>query len=109
MRHPEIYEWEVEAPDQHMMLICCDGFFSKNAFVSPESVTRFCADPVGFCRRKDFFRGTCLEVLMEEMGESDLLPDPSKVGPSKMRCRTSGRTLSATSLARTTVGSPPRT
>ena len=84
MRHPEIYEWEVEAADKHMLLICCDGFFSKNAFVSPEHVTRFLADPVAFCKRKDFFQGTCLEVLMSEMGESDLLPDPSQVSMAEL-------------------------
>jgi len=56
-----------------MLLLACDGFFSKNAFVSPEAVTMFLADPVAFCKRKDFFRGTCLEVLMEEMGESGVL------------------------------------
>jgi hypothetical protein len=41
-----------------MLLICCDGFFSKNAFPSPEHVTRFLADPVAFCKDKNFFRGT---------------------------------------------------
>lgn len=84
LRHPEVYEWEVPSPEDHMLLLCCDGFFSKNAFVNPESVTMFLADPVAFCKRKDFFRGTCLEVLMDEMGESHLLPDPSKVSMAEL-------------------------
>jgi hypothetical protein len=32
----QVYEWEVTNPEEHMLLVCCDGFFSKNAFVSPE-------------------------------------------------------------------------
>eukprot|EP00802_Teleaulax_amphioxeia_P022499 Tamp_22953.p1 GENE.Tamp_22953~~Tamp_22953.p1 ORF type:complete len:233 (+),score=42.51 Tamp_22953:43-741(+) len=79
LRHPEIYEWTVTAPEEHLLMLCCDGFFSKSAFASPEHVTKFLADPAAFCKRKDFFQGTCLEVLMEEMEESHLLPDPSKV------------------------------
>ncbi len=30
-------------------------------------------DPVAFCKRKDFFSGTCLQVLMEELGEAGML------------------------------------
>lgn len=84
LRHPEVYEWQVPQAEDHMLLVCCDGFFSKNAFPSPEHVTRFLADPVSFCKSKTFFRGTCLEVLMEEMGESHLLPDPSKVSMAEL-------------------------
>merc|ERR1712216_452959 len=54
LRHPEVYEWQVPQAEDHMLLVCCDGFFSKNAFPSPEHVTRFLADPVPFCKSKTF-------------------------------------------------------
>ena len=67
---PEIYEWNIDDTDRHLMLMCCDGFFSKSAFTSPEMVTRFLVDPVGYCHRPDFFKGTCVAALMKELRES---------------------------------------
>ena len=51
MHCPEIYEWPMPEPQNYMMLMCCDGFFSKSAFASLEMVTKFLVDPVGFCHR----------------------------------------------------------
>jgi hypothetical protein len=48
---PEIYEWSIPETQNCMMLMCCDGFFSKSAFTSPEMVTKFLVDPIGFCHR----------------------------------------------------------
>jgi len=56
---PEIYEWPVPETQNYMMLMCCDGFFSKSAFTSPEMVAKFLVDPVGFCHRP----GVCCVLL----------------------------------------------
>ena len=71
---PEIYEWSVDESERYMMLLCCDGFFSKSAFTAPEMVTRFLVDPAGFCHRPDFFKGTCVAALMKELREPSPLP-----------------------------------
>ena len=40
LRHPEVYEWQVPQAEDHMLLVCCDGFFSKSAFASPQVLTQ---------------------------------------------------------------------
>lgn len=72
---PEIYEWHVDAPEQTMLLLCCDGFFSKKAFASPQMLTYFLVDPRSYCQRPDFFTGTCFESLLQDLREP--LPTPA--------------------------------
>ena len=31
--------WYVNDPEEEMLLLCCDGFFSKSAFASPQVLT----------------------------------------------------------------------
>lgn len=78
LQHPEIFEWPVEKSDSMMMLLSCDGFFSKEAFRSAEMVTEFLCDPELYCKRPDFFKGTCLEALLIKIKEVKSLPDPTK-------------------------------
>jgi hypothetical protein len=73
---PEIYEWTVENPQQTMVLLCCDGFFSKNAFTCPAMLALFLVNPTDFCHRPGFFQGTCLAALLKEMRRP--LPTPAK-------------------------------
>lgn len=72
-----IYEWLVDDPEKTLDLMCCDGFFSKNAFTTPEMVMQF---PV-FCHQSEFFNGTCfsLAALFKKMPWNlDCLPHPEK-------------------------------
>ena len=47
-------------------------------------VTHFLTDPVGYCKRPDFFTGTCLEALLIKIHEADSLPDPSQTSMSEL-------------------------
>lgn len=38
LQHPEIFEWPVAAAENMMLLLSCDGFFSKEAFRTTEMV-----------------------------------------------------------------------
>jgi hypothetical protein len=76
MHYPEIYQWCVQKPEASMLLLVCDGFFSKDAFRSTAHLTAFLADPTEFCHRADFFDGSCMEALMHQLREP--LPNPSK-------------------------------
>jgi hypothetical protein len=31
-----VSRWYVNDPEEEMLLLCCDGFFSKSAFTSPQ-------------------------------------------------------------------------
>ena len=57
LKSPETYEWEVNQCDEHMLLMCCDGFFSKNAFKSTKHLVEFLVNPMDYCHRSDFFSG----------------------------------------------------
>lgn len=37
--------------------MCCDGFFSKNAFKSTNHLVEFLVNPMDYCHRSDFFSG----------------------------------------------------
>eukprot|EP00960_Hanusia_phi_P049393 759529-Hanusia_phi.AAC.9 len=65
LQHPEVFEW-------------------KEAFRTPDMVTHFLTDPVGYCKRPDFFTGTCLEALLIKIHEADSLPDPGQVSMSEL-------------------------
>lgn len=78
LQHPEIFEWPMEKSDDMMLLLSCDGFFSKEAFRSTDMVTEFLCDPELYCKRPDFFKGTCLEALLIKIKEVKSLPDPAK-------------------------------
>ena len=41
-------------------------------------VTEFLCDPELYCKRPDFFKGTCLEALLIKIKEVKSLPDPTK-------------------------------
>ena len=77
LHSPEIYQWHVEKPEQEMLLLCCDGFFSKSAFASMAHLTSFLVDPRKHCQRADFFHGTCFEALMRDLREP--MPSPEKL------------------------------
>ena len=34
-----VSRWYVNDPEEEMLLLCCDGFFSKSAFASPQVLT----------------------------------------------------------------------
>lgn len=78
LQHPEIFEWPIENSDSMMLLLSCDGFFSKEAFRTTDMVTEFLCDPELYCKRPDFFKGTCLEALLIKIKEVKSLPDPTK-------------------------------
>jgi hypothetical protein len=79
LHHPETKMWTVKDPGSTMLMLSCDGFFSKEAFGSPDHVTAFLSDPSAYCKRKDLFQGTCLKALLERLDETHKLPDPSTV------------------------------
>jgi hypothetical protein len=53
LKSPEIYEWEVTQCHELMLIMCCDRFFSKNAFKSTEHLVEFLVNPM------DYFTGVC--------------------------------------------------
>ena len=61
LKSPEIYEWEITNPGQELLLMCCDGFFSKNAFRSPQHLVAFLVNPMDYCHRSDYFHGERVE------------------------------------------------
>mmetsp|Transcript_11073 Transcript_11073/g.27143 ORF Transcript_11073/g.27143 Transcript_11073/m.27143 type:complete len:448 (+) Transcript_11073:71-1414(+) len=79
LHHPETQEWTVSDPKNSILMLSCDGFFSKEAFGSPDQVTRFLTDPVAYCKDPNLFQGTCLKALLERLNETHKLPDPSSV------------------------------
>jgi len=79
LHHPEIKEWQVQEPSKSMLMLSCDGFFSKEAFATPDHVTRFCADPQSYCKDPALFNGTCLKALLERLDETHKLPNPATV------------------------------
>ena len=68
LRSPEIYEWQLEAPDSLLLLLLGAGFISQNVFKSPDELSFFLADPEAFCKRSDFFVGTCMESTLSQDG-----------------------------------------
>lgn len=68
LRDPEIYEWHLEVPDHHVLLMLGAGFISNHVFKNPNAVAFFLADPAAFCKRPDFFVGTCLEKVVLSRG-----------------------------------------
>ncbi|MGB1601864.1 MAG: hypothetical protein ACPIOQ_54560, partial [Promethearchaeia archaeon] len=77
-RRPEIVEWLVGDKSTTLLLVCSDGFFSKNAFSSVQRVTEFLVDPDAYCRRPDFFQDTCLYAALSEQTQGQThLPDPT--------------------------------
>jgi len=79
LQHPEIHQWRVQNPEQDLLMISCDGFFSKEAFQTPDRVTKFLTDPEGYCADPSLFQGTCLLALLQRLKEAHTLPDPRNV------------------------------
>ena len=84
-RRPEIVEWLVGDKSTTLLLVCSDGFFSKNAFSSVQRVTEFLVDPDAYCRRPDFFQDTCLYAALSEQTQGQThLPDPTKCSMAEL-------------------------
>ncbi len=64
LHHPETQEWAVPDVKNTILMLSCDGFFSKEAFGSPDHVTRFLSDPQKYCKDPNLFKGTCLKVSL---------------------------------------------
>lgn len=79
LHHPETKQWIVSDPKNTILMLSCDGFFSKEAFGSPDAVCRFLSDPAAYCKERTLFTGTCLKALLERLDETNKLPDPSTV------------------------------
>lgn len=62
LHHPETQEWTVADSKNTMLMLSCDGFFSKEAFGTSHQVTRFLVDPQAYCKDPTLFQGTCLKV-----------------------------------------------
>lgn len=82
LKSPEIYEWEITNSGQELLLMCCDGFFSKNAFRSLQHLVAFLVNPMDYCHRSDFFHGTCCAAFLKELREP--LPSPEKCKMSSL-------------------------
>mmetsp|Transcript_52706 Transcript_52706/g.125509 ORF Transcript_52706/g.125509 Transcript_52706/m.125509 type:complete len:448 (+) Transcript_52706:146-1489(+) len=85
MRHPEVFQWRIpKQASDHAMILSCDGFYSKNAFADADNVCHFLADPEGYCKRPDFFSGSCLVSLLEKLKIVHTLPNPTQASMEEL-------------------------